>query len=283
MPPKPWPKTVFGFPLWLGPSFLDFTPDVKLPMPHGLLAYWGNRSFAFHINGKDMASWSPLFEAIRDHFGTIQIPITQVIYLGNTVMITLERRGVDTKALPHRAGGIPCTYVYSDETSKPRLTPCQTQDETTSPITGHSRNNTMMPKVTLKHLVKLDTLKKGDLIVLDSPDTGYIEGVFQAQAYQRLPAGDADSTDKGWVLTGWCYMGQDCGAQLHPGMRGNAVWTRGAKVAGFFRYVSDGTGTRGAMPDWCCITAADELINESMINEGAASAEEAGEQAGGEA
>ena len=119
--------------------------------------------------------------------------------------------------------------------------------------------------IQLKQLAQADKLRKGDAVVLDSPDTGCIDGIFQAPAYQRVPTDDPTESKQHWVLTTWYYMGQDSGLNLQAGMCGSAIWTEEGDVVGFFRYApAQVNGNGGAMQDWCAATAADELINRGF-------------------
>ncbi|KAK7424138.1 hypothetical protein QQZ08_008744 [Neonectria magnoliae] len=77
--------------------------------------------------------------------------------------------------------------------------------------------------VRLKQLLRAEMLKSGDSVVLDSPDTGRINGTFQAQGYQRAPTVDANETEQQWVSTAWYYMGKGFGTNLDVGMCGSAI------------------------------------------------------------
>lgn len=114
--------------------------------------------------------------------------------------------------------------------------------------------------IPLKQLVQADKLTSGNLVVLDSPDTGCIQGTSQAQAYERVLTDDPNVPEQHqWVSTTWYYMGQDFGTNLRAGMCAGAIWTEEGDV-GFFRYAPEG----GMMRDWCVATAADELINRGF-------------------
>lgn len=102
MPPKPWPKTIAGHPLYLGPRL---GPE-HCPMPNGLPAHRRNGTIADQMDGRDMQTWTPLFEAVRDHFLALEISITQVMYWGNFLTIVLEHRDIDIARLPWRAARI---------------------------------------------------------------------------------------------------------------------------------------------------------------------------------
>ncbi|KAM0429745.1 hypothetical protein ACHAPT_006351 [Fusarium lateritium] len=354
MPPKPWPKTIAGLPLILAPS----PGPEHSPIPTGRLVRGRNGEIAEQMNGRDMEPWTPLFEAVRDHFIALDISITQVIYWGNFLTIVLEHRDTDMTKLPWRAARISCQYLYDDEMGTPRWPQARRQ---TDPTPGHPDQNqytTLQPglRITsgylpgrpgmfqatttgvlvkdtvgnefmtvaahgftgecgaginhalptggrrigqliyevshtdialvklephekfanvsfeseyiaeplhLKQLIKVDKLKQGDLVFLDSPDTGCLEGTLQGRAYQRVPTDDPNVPQQRWAFVTWFYMGQDSGINLPPGMCGSAIWNEDGDVVGFFRYAPAGGGT-GIMKDWCAATAADELINRGF-------------------
>ncbi|EXJ55875.1 hypothetical protein A1O7_08806 [Cladophialophora yegresii CBS 114405] len=113
LPPKPWPLTVAGVPLYL---------HLKLgqnPLPPARPVSWKNGSIAEDQDGKYMKDWKPLFLAIKDHFQDLRIPITEVMYLGNVVVIVLKHRDTDTDTLPCRAAKIGCNYLFEDEMGRP--------------------------------------------------------------------------------------------------------------------------------------------------------------------
>lgn len=350
-PAKPWPKTIAGLALYLAPR----PGPEHCPMPSGRPVSRRNDTIADEMDGRDMKTWTPLFETIRDHFISLGISITQVMYWGNLLIIVLEHRDTDVAKLPRKAAGVPCHYLYGDEMGRPRLPQAQRQSDPTPGNPDQSQYTTLQPgmrvtsaylpdssgmfqattagvlvkdriggkfmtvaahgfpgecgtdvnhalptsgrkigeviyevsrtdiglvrlkssekfvnttfesdyinnPVRLKRLTQANQLRKGDAIVLDSPDTGCIDGTFQAQAYQRVPTDDHSELEQQWVFTTWYYMGQDTGINLQAGMCGSAIWTEESDIVGFFRYAPAG----GMMQDWCAATAADELINRGF-------------------
>ncbi|OAP60401.1 hypothetical protein AYL99_05403 [Fonsecaea erecta] len=113
LPPKPWPLTVAGLPLYLT------TELGQTPMPKAKPAYWKNGSIAEDRNGRDMEDWEPLFHIIKDHFRDIGVSITEVIYFFDHVYIVLEHRDTDHTKLPHLAAKIICFYMFEDEMGRP--------------------------------------------------------------------------------------------------------------------------------------------------------------------
>ncbi|KAJ9637061.1 hypothetical protein H2204_004985 [Knufia peltigerae] len=113
LPPKPWPLTVAGLPLY-------FQMEMgETPLPRAKPVHWSNGSIAEDRNGRDMEDWTPLFHIIKDHFESIGVSITEVIYFGSIVYIVLEHRGTDYKVLPRCAARIVCWYMFEDEMDRP--------------------------------------------------------------------------------------------------------------------------------------------------------------------
>lgn len=112
--------------------------------------------------------------------------------------------------------------------------------------------------VQLKRLARAKDRRIGDHVFLDSPDTGCVAGKFMTTSFQfqRVPTGDHTSSEQQWVLTTWCYTGQDSAGTLPDGACGSAIWTEEGDVLGFFRYAP----TEGVMRDWCAGTASDEIL-----------------------
>lgn len=119
-------------------------------------------------------------------------------------------------------------------------------------FTNTTFHNTLMDKsVPLKRLAPC---KQGDLLYLDSPNTGCIDGTVKWAGRRRFPSDDP--TEHNWVLTTWIYMGQESAWQLPEGMCGSAIWMGNGDVVGFFQYAPK----EGVMVDWCAGIDAMELL-----------------------
>lgn len=114
-PPKPWPRTIAGLPLYFAP---EISPQYT-PRPFGFLVQPENGSIAEDQNGRDMEDWEPLFHIIQSHFRALGISITEVMYWGSYLIIVLEYRDTDVTKLPRKAANIACTYLYDDEMGRP--------------------------------------------------------------------------------------------------------------------------------------------------------------------
>ena len=141
IPPKPWPKTIAGLPLYLAPR----AGPEYCPMPNGQSVHRRNGTIADQMDGCHMEPWTPLFEAIRDHFIALKISITQVIYWGNFLIIVLEHRGIDMARLPWKAAGILCQYLYDDEMGRPRLPQARRQTDATPGNPDQTQYVTLQP------------------------------------------------------------------------------------------------------------------------------------------
>lgn len=113
LPPKPWPLTVAGLPLYFQQQMGEN------PMPKALPVHWKNGSIAEDLNGRDMEDWVPLFHIIKNHFRDIGVSITEVMYFSHCVDIVLEHRDTDYTQLPRLAAKILCYYMFEDEMGRP--------------------------------------------------------------------------------------------------------------------------------------------------------------------
>lgn len=131
--------------------------------------------------------------------------------------------------------------------------------ETFSNNTFQSDNSTIPQHTRLEKLVRVQGRQRFELVYLDSPDTGLIDGSFMATSFMAIPSDD-NSPEQQWVFTTWIYLGQDSAIELPEGMCGSAIWNDDGDVLGFFRYAPK----EGVMKDWCAGIAADELINRGF-------------------
>ena len=116
--------------------------------------------------------------------------------------------------------------------------------------------------VQLKRLVELSGGGTGiNSILIDSPDTGCIDGTFVTTSFCRIPSDDVIVPEQQWIFSIWNYMGQDSADSLRDGICGSPIWTEAGEVLGFFRYAPQ----RGLAKDFCIGIAADELIKRGFI------------------
>ena len=106
--------------------------------------------------------------------------------------------------------------------------------------------------IQLKKFLTLDQHRIGDTVLLDSPDTGCVEGTLMGVAFRRV----GETPKQHWIKTKWVYMGQGTTGTLSNGVCGSAIRTDEGGVVGFFWYAP----SEGAMIDYCCGTASDELV-----------------------
>lgn len=98
---------------------------------------------------------------------------------------------------------------------------------------------------------------RGGIVMLDSPDTGFIEGTLRLSSFTKIPSDNPLEPLQHWIRTTWVYTGQDTSQDLSHGICGSAIWDEDGSVFGFFRYAPN----TGVMKDWCAGIAADELMD----------------------
>ena len=126
MPPKPWPKTVAGLPVYFAP---EVGPQ-HTPRPFGTPVPRKNGSIAQDKNGRDLKDWEPLFNIVRHHFQVLEISITEVMYWGNYVIVILEHRNTDVSKLPQKVAILPahtCTMMRWEDRQCIKPAASQTQ------------------------------------------------------------------------------------------------------------------------------------------------------------
>ncbi|CAK7225419.1 hypothetical protein SCUCBS95973_005858 [Sporothrix curviconia] len=126
-----------------------FTPPQRIPhaypspMPHGFYVAPRQGSIAGDLNYRDCSSqgphWQPLFDAIRSHFETIHVFITEVIFWGHFIHIVLRDTDADRAALPFRAAKLICRYLYETEMGRPATLQSETRNR--NPNEGQSPDN----------------------------------------------------------------------------------------------------------------------------------------------
>ncbi|KAK3348912.1 hypothetical protein B0T25DRAFT_458513 [Lasiosphaeria hispida] len=129
--------------------------------------------------------------------------------------------------------------------------------ETFSNTTFENGENTQ--PIQLNRLGSVKGRQRFELVCLDSPDTGLLDGSFMATSYQAIPS-DGNGPSQQWVLTSWIYRGQGSGQDLPDGICGSSIWNEEGEVLGFFRYAPKD----GVMQNWCAGIAADELIDRGF-------------------
>jgi hypothetical protein len=118
------------------------------------------------------------------------------------------------------------------------------------------QNDILTERMQLQRFVRAGRMR-GGIVMIDSPDTGLIEGTLRLSSYTRIPSDDHLEPEQNWIRTTWLYTGQDTSQDLPDGMCGSAIWDEDGSVFGFFRYAPK----TGVMADWCAGLAADELMD----------------------
>ncbi len=255
LPPTPWPLIIGGAPLHLildrDPNYPDQPVPPLSPIPQMRLVSSKNGSIASDQNGRDMTDWEPLFHIIKSHFQGLEVSITEVIYWKHFVTVVLKDRDADMTKIPFRAAKIVCMYLFDDEMGRPSVPQarCLTPD--------HSAYATLQPGL------RLSCHQRSELVHLDSPDTGLIDGLSMASSFLAIPSDDDNTPELHWVSSTWIYMGQDSATNLREETCGSAIWNEEGDVLGFFRYAPKD----GVMKNWCSGIAADELIKDTRTRQ----------------
>lgn len=130
---------------------------------------------------------------------------------------------------------------------------------TTEAFVNEVFQNTIIPgpPVRLEEFVRSGDITTGENVFLDSPFTGYVEGIVGPIGELRIPGDDPHEPKQRWIKCRMDYFGQDSRQQLPDGVCGSAIWNKNGQVAGFFRYAPKD----GHFLDYAYSLAADELMD----------------------
>ena len=76
-------------------------------------------------------------------------------------------------------------------------------------------------------------LKIGTTVFMDSPFTGFVEGMVVSRSRCRVPAG----SEHWWIRLEWVWMGQNWQDANPDGCCGSPMWDADGRVVAFFRYL----------------------------------------------
>ncbi|KAK3363871.1 hypothetical protein B0T25DRAFT_470095 [Lasiosphaeria hispida] len=149
LPPKPWPLTIGGVPL-----YLTLQIGSGGPIPQGRFVGSRNGSIAKDQKGRGMKDWEPLFHIIKGHFQGLGVSITEVMYWGDFVIIILKHHDVDMEKLPSQAAKIRCLYLFDDQMGRPSAPQARCLTDPTPGNPDNSQYNTLQPglRVTSSYL-----------------------------------------------------------------------------------------------------------------------------------
>lgn len=119
--PRPPPKSFAGVLVTFVPveGLMPLPPPLVLPRSSWVPSRQG--SVADHLNYRYRQDfdWQPRFNAIRLHFNSLKVSITEVIYWGHFVHIVLEHKDTVMSRLPCQAGHITCRYLLKKDMHRP--------------------------------------------------------------------------------------------------------------------------------------------------------------------
>nr|AGN71621.1 hypothetical protein 2379 [Monascus pilosus] len=329
LPPKPWPLSVAGLPLFLT------TEDFKVPWTIGTA---GNvrHSVLDHLDARETSDRS-LYEAVISFFRKQNVEIFEVVWFFGCWRVRTFP-GADISILPGKMCQATTFYIAGEEPipieaafrQKLPTTTCADDSEYTPIRPGvmvasdnflttsgvlvkdsvnetymtvashgfpeghvhvyHPKANCSMIGEVIHHIVDTDIglmklqenvvfenrtfqsglepdgvflrgikdpfeLKRFDIISMDSPYTGLIDGQYLTVALKHMPR-DAH-TEHLWVEQLWQWFGQDASAIPIDGSCGSALLDTDGYVIGFFRYLDADNIGIGA--------AAQELVRNGYM------------------
>lgn len=116
LPPKPWPLTCAGVPLY-------FTTDPDHdsgPMLPTAMGHPRSGRVADEVDGRNLEDWTVVFYEVRNHFENSGISIVDVSYWRTLLTIGLEDEAVVASTLPHTICKLQCRYLHEPQDASPK-------------------------------------------------------------------------------------------------------------------------------------------------------------------
>ncbi|KAK2796240.1 hypothetical protein FQN50_009630 [Emmonsiellopsis sp. PD_5] len=175
LPVSPRPRTVAGVQAY-------FTTDPSDEGPFPPLQRRGAPPIKIHKDvdyRKSVGSLDLLFDIIADHFNTANIPITEMQYWDNFVVIVLEHRETDLTDVPSEIARCSCYYLFEDEMDRPPELPARRLKEPTKDtIVDDSKYETLRPGIMLscgKHPKQdMEGLASSGILLKDGSGNNYM-------------------------------------------------------------------------------------------------------------
>ncbi|KAK2744190.1 hypothetical protein FQN55_006874 [Onygenales sp. PD_40] len=177
LPVSPRPRTVAGVQAY-------FTTDPSDEGPFPPLQRRGAPPIKIRKDidcRKDVDGVDLLFDIIADHFNTAHIPITEMQYWENFVVIVLEHRETDLTDVPSEIARCSCYYLFEDEMDRPPELPAPRLKEpkpTKDIIVDDSKYETLRPGVMLsseKHPEQdVESLASSGILLKDGSGNNYM-------------------------------------------------------------------------------------------------------------
>lgn len=143
LPPKPWPHTVAGVPAY----FMLASRPRKSPRAQGVGVPPNNAVYVRHMDFRAVADWRQLFAWIEAIFARLGVPITEVMYWEDHVVIVLESCNADLSALPRAVANVECRYLCEQEMRRPPHPTTYRDEDETPGSPDEARYATLRPGV----------------------------------------------------------------------------------------------------------------------------------------
>ncbi|EPE04195.1 hypothetical protein F503_04710 [Ophiostoma piceae UAMH 11346] len=155
------------------------------------------------ISGQYLQNWDEVFTMILGHFNDLGIKITEVMYMGNVVIIILQDDSADMGRVPY----IALMKLNASESFENKLFISEDFPE------GKR----------LQQLRPAQQLPQYEILYMESPGTNAIVGTHFYTSRCRIPSDDASAGPHDWLRGSWMYFVQDENRSLLDSICGSAI------------------------------------------------------------
>ena len=179
-------------------------------------------------------------------------------HLGSTYMTTAAHSFPFDKNVYHPSPGGAIIGEITTELTHTDIALAKLGDGVDFMNESFGNTSTLASPFRLGDFIRVAETKRHDLVFLDTPFTGLVEGQLMSKNIMRILSDDQEQEI--WIKTQWSCMGQDSAHELVDGACGSAIWNTDHRVLGFLSYAS---GT-GPYKDHCLSIAADHLLDRGI-------------------
>jgi len=132
------------------PSYFTTDPDDDGPSPPIKRSSKSNIRISRDFDGRNLEEKvDDVFELIVEFFTKANIPITEMQYWNNFLVIVLEDRETNLNNVPRSVACCPCYYLFEDEMGRPRDFPARRINEPTRDVVDNGQYGILRPGIML--------------------------------------------------------------------------------------------------------------------------------------
>jgi len=245
LPPKPWPITVAGLPV-----FISDNKD-ELPFDFGKVG-WGEHALQ-QLDARSGLTHE-IINSIFEHLAQILEPgiLTAITWSEEILFVEYKGDVLNTKRLPRTIASLRIGYVRAKINSIEHdgaLKNVQPSISYTNQTFQNSINNQAPTLASFRgaNADEKDCLRRYDTLYMDSPHSGILEGVYLGMRLDVIPS-DEPGHPVRWVTSSWTWFEDLSSAPtIADGLSGSIIWDSEGRVVSLLRFHGQAAGGRNCI------------------------------------